>query len=68
MANDITSEPTEFERELAQLINKHSLENASDTPDFILALYLRNCLDNFAQVLTARDHWYNFSPWESSRK
>lgn len=34
-------------REFAQTINKHSLENGSDTPDFILAEYLMNCLESY---------------------
>jgi len=38
---------TEFERELEQLINRHSEENQSNTPDFILAIYLRGCLNAF---------------------
>ena len=29
-----------FERELASLINRHSLENDSNTPDWVLAKYL----------------------------
>jgi len=39
-----------FIRELTTLINKHSLESGSDTPDFILAEYLVNCLENFNNV------------------
>jgi len=36
-------------------INKNSLENWSDTPDFILAEYLFNCFENFnLTVNTAR--------------
>ena len=36
-----------FEKELENLINIHSMENDSDTPDFILAEYLRKCLAAF---------------------
>lgn len=49
---------TEFEKELGQLINKHSIENESDTPDFILASYLRKCLTIFGSIVLARDDWY----------
>lgn len=54
---------TEFEKELENLINKHCLENQSDTPDFILAAYLCGCLDAFTQAARQRDHWHVFEPW-----
>ncbi len=40
-------ERTEFERELEGLINKYSSQSESDSPDFMLAEYLINCLNNF---------------------
>jgi hypothetical protein len=49
---------SEFQKELAALINKHSIENESDTPDFILAEYLNNCLDAFGTAMDARDSWH----------
>ena len=48
---------TEFEQELESLINKHSIENESDTPDFILGRYIRGCLDNFSAAIKRRDKW-----------
>jgi len=36
-----------FDEDLKVLINKHSMENGSDTPDFVLAMYLRDCLNAF---------------------
>lgn len=50
----------DFEKELEALINKHSKETESDTPDFILAQYLRGCLDNYAKAVKSRDNWYGF--------
>ena len=47
-----------FSYELEQLINEHSIEGGSDTPDFILAQYLKNCLDNFDMCVRKRDDWY----------
>ena len=47
-----------FQHEIEALINKHSLENGSGTPDFILAEYLKNCLDTFNKTLQARESWY----------
>lgn len=53
------TQPTkEFEKELEQLINKHSLENGSNTPDFIIAQYLCSCLCNFNFTIAAREKWY----------
>lgn len=48
----------DFVKELAQLINKNSLENVSNTPDFIIAEYLTKCLESFNQVVKMRDAWY----------
>ena len=54
------SEPgvSEFLKELAALINRHSRENGSDTPDFLLAQHLSKCLDNLDVFVRARDAWY----------
>jgi hypothetical protein len=49
-----------FEQELSALINKHSIENQSDTPDFLLARFLIECLDTWSNIVRARDAWYNF--------
>lgn len=43
-----------FQNELQALLNKHSLENDSDTPDYILATYLGRCLDAFSEATTWR--------------
>lgn len=48
-----------FEKELEHLINRHSKENASDTPDFILAAYLSDCLRTFNHATVKRSIWYN---------
>jgi hypothetical protein len=50
----------EFQKELGSLINRHSVENESDTPDFILAMYLRGCLDAFNLAVRQREKWYGF--------
>lgn len=47
-----------FREELQQLINKHSMENGSNTPDFILAKYLVMCLDAFDVTTNHRTAWY----------
>lgn len=47
-----------FEQELQELINRHSMENISDTPDFILARFLRLQLEVFDATVRRREHWY----------
>jgi hypothetical protein len=53
---------TEFRDELQQLINRHSREGASGTPDFVLAKYLDACLGAYGEAVTARDEWYGYRP------
>lgn len=48
-----------FKKELEQLINKHSIENGSDTPDFIIAEFTSTCLEAFNVATKKRDQWYN---------
>lgn len=48
----------DFQKELERLINKYSMENGSNTPDFILAEYLRSCLTVFNSTVLSRDTWY----------
>jgi len=55
---------TEFYKELENLINRHSMENDSNTPDFILAKYLANCLKNFNEIVNDRERWYGRLEYE----
>ena len=48
----------EFRRELAGVINRFSMENGSNTPDFILAEFLYGCLQVFNRASNAREQWY----------
>lgn len=43
-----------FARDLAEVINRHSVENVSDTPDIVLAAFLVECLDAFDAAVNAR--------------
>ncbi len=66
--NDLLSAPTQepftaypkgsFPAELENLINKHSIEGGSNTPDFILAEYLKQCLETFDMCARRREEWY----------
>ena len=46
---------------ITSAINKWSAENGSNTPDFILANYLIDCLRAFDLATQQRSHWYNLS-------
>lgn len=46
-----------FHRELESLINRHSLENRTDTPDFILADYVVECLRALEHQHRAKVAW-----------
>jgi hypothetical protein len=48
----------DFVYELEQLINKFSKENGSDTPDYILAEYLKGCLELFDKTVALREMFY----------
>jgi hypothetical protein len=45
-------------RELEMLLNKYSMENSSNTPDFILAQFMLESLASFNKALVARAEWY----------
>lgn len=47
-----------FRKELEQLLNGHSKENGSNTPDFILAAFLESAMENFDKTMQARAEWY----------
>jgi hypothetical protein len=49
---------SEFEKEIESAINRCSMENASNTPDFILAHYLGACLSAFNTASRQREDWY----------
>jgi hypothetical protein len=44
--------------ELRQTLNTHTAEGGSNTPDFILAEYLLDCLAAFDRATLARDQWW----------
>ena len=47
-----------FEKRLEKLINQKCEENISNTPDFILAQYMKACLDAFNTATQQRETWY----------
>jgi hypothetical protein len=53
-----SKKPPDFPSELESLINRYSQENASNTPDFILAQYMLGCLEAFNAAVKRREEWY----------
>jgi hypothetical protein len=51
----------QFRKEIEEAINRNSMENGSDTPNFILADYLRDCLTTYDRTVKAREKWYGRS-------
>ena len=54
-----------FRGDLTDLINTHSKEAGSNTPDYILAQFLEGCLSAFDQATKERVHWYGVEPHEN---
>lgn len=55
--NDIKQKPT-FIEALKKLINEYSMEDNSDTPDYILAEFMINSLRAFENATEMRDEHY----------
>jgi hypothetical protein len=49
---------TELRKEIENAINRCCAENASNTPDFILAEFLIGCLAAFDTAVQQRETWY----------
>jgi len=66
----VEKKPVSFQEQLEHLINSHSMENRSNTPDFILAEYMKTCLRAFEAASIARDQWYGIKPepgWDGKK-
>lgn len=48
-----------FKKELTDLINRFSCENESNTPDYILAEYLMECLSAYETAHNDCIKWHN---------
>lgn len=48
----------ELKRDLTKVMNRFSLEQGSDTPDFVLADYLVDCLKAWNTAVEAREKWW----------
>jgi hypothetical protein len=57
--NDTKVNKTKLEEEIRATINRNCAENTSNTPDFILAEYLMDCLNAFDKATIYRDKLQN---------
>lgn len=51
-----------LKEDIADVINRYSRENRSNTPDFILAEMLSGVLGVFEMGIRSRDKWYGIAP------
>jgi hypothetical protein len=49
---------SQFSQKLTDLLNEHSAENGSNTPDWILRDFLLDCLSALDRAIKARDSFY----------
>jgi hypothetical protein len=52
----------EQQQELAQFINRHSLENGCDIPDFAIAAYLAHCYQGLCIAAESHVDWEKAMP------
>jgi hypothetical protein len=50
--------PDEFQKELENLINKHSIENKCDIPDFLLAEMIVGFINNAGDLIKKNLDWH----------
>ena len=53
----------ELREKIEYSINETCAENGSNTPDFVLAEYLTDCLVAFDKAVGRRDDWYGMKPY-----
>jgi hypothetical protein len=58
----------DFQKELSSLLNTHSCDNDTNTPDFLLASFLDAVLAVFSSVMEQRDEWQGMEPKPASVK
>lgn len=44
--------------DMAEVINRHNVENASNTPDIILAEHLYDCIEAWNRAVKLRNDWF----------
>ena len=54
--------PNEFKINLTMLLNKHSIDNVANTPDFILSEAICNFIALYSEANKRRDAWLGMHP------
>lgn len=49
----------DFKKELTSLLNRHGWDIACETPDYILADYVENCLKNLCGTINKDIAWHS---------
>lgn len=49
----------DFMKELSVLLNRYGKDSDTNTPDYILAEYLKSCIESFERAIDLRDAWHN---------
>lgn len=49
---------SDFQNDLRDLLNRHSMDNEAGTPDFILAEFIEAHLDALNRMLALRAAWF----------
>ena len=57
----------QLERDIREVLNRHSAENGSNTPDCVLAKYLMNRLEAFNKAVNAREQHAGRPPAPAQR-
>lgn len=57
----------EFRKELTKLLNKTSMDNEFDTPDYMLADYIMGCLDSYGDTVAHRDDLRDPNPYRMAQ-
>ena len=59
-----SNEESKFIKDLTQLLNFYSVEDKSNTQDFVLAQYLVDCLHAYEKVVNKRDYLLGYDDEE----
>jgi hypothetical protein len=48
-----------FTRELASVINRHNVDTEAQAPDYVLAVYLLDCLNSYVRATRANEYLHS---------
>lgn len=58
MSEAVPPPVSDFENELAALLNKYNMDAGCNTPDYVLARHLIRNLDTFREINQEREAWF----------